>query len=109
VERVDACESIEKYIAGITLEQFLADPMRQLAIERLLEIIGEAARRITDGYRQSHLEIPWQDVVGLRHVVAHEYDRINDDEIWAIATGDVPALQAALKALMPPPPPDETM
>jgi uncharacterized protein with HEPN domain len=68
------------------------DHVRQLAVERLLEIIGESARAMTDGGRARYPDIPWSDVIGLRTVLAHHYHRVDPDQVWTIATKDVPAL-----------------
>jgi uncharacterized protein with HEPN domain len=96
-----AGQSMQKHLASTTLEQFLADELKCLAVERLFEIMGEAARRISEDFKQTHPEIPWADLIALRHVAAHEYDTIDYDEIWAIAVTDVPKLLTALKPLVP--------
>lgn|ERR1700722_4995909 len=103
---LNAGRSIQRHLAGVALEQFLADELRCLAVERLFEIIGEAARRISEEFKNEHQEIPWADLIALRHVVAHEYDNLDYDEIWAIATKDVPTLLDALTPLAQPPPRD---
>lgn len=52
------------------------------ALERALELVGECARRISAGTRRAHPAVPWQDIVGMRNVIAHEYGRVDLDEIW---------------------------
>jgi len=99
-DMLNAARSIERMLQGVTLEQFLADEMRRLAVERLLEIIGEAGRRVGKSFQDAHPEIPWRDIIALRNVVAHEYDRIDYDEIWAIASGDMPKLALSLALLV---------
>jgi len=80
--------------------------MLQDAVERRVEIIGEAARRLSDGFREKHPEIPWRPIIATRHILSHEYDVINDETIWRVATIHVPALVDLLKPLIPPIPPD---
>lgn len=75
-----------------------ADRVRQLAAERLLEIIGESARAMSDDGRARYPEVPWSDVIGLRVVLAHHYHRVDPDQVWTIATREVPALAARLDA-----------
>jgi uncharacterized protein with HEPN domain len=53
------------------------DRLRQLATERLLEIIGESANTLTDEFRAQHPEVPWRDFIGLRIVLAHHYHRVD--------------------------------
>jgi uncharacterized protein with HEPN domain len=74
-----------------------ATGVRQLAVERLLEIIGESARAMTADTRALYPEIPWSDVIGLRTVLAHHYHRIDSDQVWTIAVIDIPALLDQLK------------
>ncbi|HVF74850.1 MAG TPA: HepT-like ribonuclease domain-containing protein [Acidimicrobiales bacterium] len=73
-------------------EEWDRDRTRRLAVERLLEIIGEAARALSDEGRARYGEVPWPDVVGLRTVLAHHYHRVDPNQVWTIATIEVPRL-----------------
>ena len=68
------------------------DRIRQLATERLLEIIGEAANTLSEEFRARHPGIPWRDIIGLRIVLAHHYHRVDPGQVWIIATTEVPRL-----------------
>lgn len=68
----------------------------QLALERLLEIIGEAALALTPATRDKHPESEWRDITRLRIVLAHHYHRVDPDQVWSIASTDVPRLAEAL-------------
>lgn len=68
------------------------DRVSQLAVERLLEIIGESARAMSSEARSARPEVPWADVIGLRVVLAHHYHRVDPAQVWTIATTDVPGL-----------------
>jgi uncharacterized protein with HEPN domain len=72
------------------------DRVRRLAVERLLEMIGESARAMTEQGRASYPDIPWSDMIGLRTVLAHHYHRVDPDQVWVIATVDVPVVVASL-------------
>lgn len=72
------------------------DRVNRLAVERLLEIIGESARAMSAGGRASFQEVPWADVVGLRTVLAHHYHRVDPEQVWVIASVEVPRLVLAL-------------
>jgi uncharacterized protein with HEPN domain len=94
-ERIDDIMEAASEITAIVVdgrEAWEDDRVRQLAVERLLEIIGESARAMTDGGRAQYPEIPWSDVIGLRTVLAHHYHRVDSDQVWTIATDDIPAL-----------------
>ena len=88
--------------AGLTAQQLQRDRVRMLALERSMELIGEAARRISDKFRAKHGQIPWQEIIGLRNILAHEYGRVDHAQLHATAMKDVPALIAALTKLLPP-------
>lgn len=75
---------------------FDQDPAILPALERTLEILGEAAGRVGDKGRRNFPSIPWRDVVRLRDLLAHHYHRIEPDQIWTIATESVPAVADAL-------------
>jgi uncharacterized protein with HEPN domain len=68
------------------------DRIRQLAVERLLEIIGEAANSLSDDFRAQYPGIPWRDIIGLRVVLTHHYHRVDPGQVWVIAAIEVPRL-----------------
>jgi uncharacterized protein with HEPN domain len=68
-----------------------------LALARLLEIVGEAAGRVSDETRALHSEIPWPQIIGLRNRLIHGYDAVDYDILWQIITDDLPALLAILE------------
>jgi uncharacterized protein with HEPN domain len=74
------------------------DRIRQLAAERLLEIIGESANALSDEFRAGYPDVPWRDVIGLRVVLAHHYHRVDQNQVWVIASSEVPALAERLRA-----------
>jgi uncharacterized protein with HEPN domain len=71
-----------------------------------LEIIGEACRRISDQFKQDHAEIPWRQIIAQRNVLVHEYDNIQDEEIWDVVTFHIPKLILKIRPLIPPLPPE---
>jgi len=74
---VEAIESIGKNLQGITEKQFYASEVMQAFVERKLEIIGEATKRIPDEFKQSHTDIPWQEMSAMRNILIHEYDDVD--------------------------------
>ena len=69
-----------------------------------MEILGEAAHRVSLPFRNEHVEIPWKEMVGLRNVISHEYDKVDYMEIYRIVRERIPELIALLEPLVPPPP-----
>lgn len=71
-------------------EAFLASPMAQDAVIRNLEVIGEAAKRVSDNFRLSHPEIPWRGMAGLRNVLIHDYEGVDANQVWRVVEGELP-------------------
>ena len=86
-------------VANVTRESFVADRVRMLALERSLELVGEAARRVSDALRSKHPRIPWKEMIGLRNILAHDYGRIDHDKLYATAVKDIPSLIKELEKL----------
>lgn len=103
-DMLDAAQSIQEFTAGIDREDYLADRLIQRAVERSLEIVGEAARRVSQSLRDEHPEIPWRSIIGLRNILAHEYGEIDQSRLWELVVRDIPPLIAAIEALLPEPP-----
>jgi uncharacterized protein with HEPN domain len=83
---------------------FDGDRTQQLAVERLLEIIGEAARAMSDDARASYPDIVWERPIGLRTLLVHAYHRVDPEQLWEAAARSVPDM---VKHLEPSPqPPD---
>jgi uncharacterized protein with HEPN domain len=100
-DMLDAAFAIQEFVKGKMWADYQSNRMMRAAVERKLEIIGEAARRLSEATREAHPQIPWRAIVGQRNVLAHEYDEVLDEAIWAIATRRVPALIAAVKRILP--------
>jgi uncharacterized protein with HEPN domain len=107
-DMLDAARTILDFTAGVTLESYLHDRKLQLAVERAIEIIGEAARLVSPTFKVQHSEIPWQQIVSQRNVLAHEYGEINQERIWLVATRRIPELIGQLDSLLPPTPPAQS-
>ncbi|HEX9459223.1 MAG TPA: HepT-like ribonuclease domain-containing protein [Thermoanaerobaculia bacterium] len=91
-----------EFARGVTEEQYLSDIAKRRSVERSLELIEEAARRISKPFREEHPEIPWKDIIGQRSVLAHDYGDISDIRVWDTVIELVPSLLRALESLVPP-------
>jgi len=91
-------------VEGVGLEAYLEREDLRLTVERRLEIMGEAARRVSEGFRTEHPEIPWTRIIGLRNVLAHEYDDVDNERVWRVAAQQIAPLIQLLEPLVPPPP-----
>jgi uncharacterized protein with HEPN domain len=97
----EALRDCVDFVKDATYEQFTLDKMMHSAVERRLEILGEAASRISDEFQTDHPEIPWKEIKGLRVVLAHRYDDLDFRQLWRAATIDSQQLLPKLDALLP--------
>ena len=86
--------------AKTTKDQFERDWMIQDVLIRELQVLGEAAGRVTRGLTAEHTEIPWREITGLRHKLIHDYFVVALDVVWDTATVDVPEVRPLLLALV---------
>ena len=99
----DILESIAKarrYIRGMTFQEFATNDLVVDAVTRNLEIIGEAARQIPEEIRRRHPEVPWRRVIGLRHIVVHEYFAVDIEILWTIVQENLPELERHLRQML---------
>jgi uncharacterized protein with HEPN domain len=97
---LDSAKEAVELIQGKSRADLDTNRVVSLALVRLLEIVGEAANRVTTATRLQYPDIPWSQIVGLRHRLIHGYDTINLDILWKILTEDLPALITQLKRII---------
>lgn len=103
-DMLDAAQAVQKFVSGKALHDYQNDRMLRGAVERHIEIIGEAARKVSKEFCDSNTQIPWQSIITQRNVIAHEYGEIENELIWKVATDHIPDLINKLKTLIPPAP-----
>lgn len=96
---IDAAENAVIFVAGRSRVDLQDDKMLQFALVRAVEIIGEAASRVSDETRATSPGIPWQAIVGMRNRLVHAYFDVDADVLWAAVKNEVPVLLAQLRAL----------
>ncbi len=87
-------------IGGVNQQQFLDDRPTRQVVERNLEIISEASRRIPADMKDGYFQIPWQDIASIGNILRHDYHDIRPMIIWKIVQNDLPALRLAIIALL---------
>jgi uncharacterized protein with HEPN domain len=95
-----AARKVISYSQGATRESLPAMPMRLDAVLYEIVVIGEAARRLSQAHRDSHCQTPWRDIIGMRSVVTHGYDQIDNDELWQVIERDLPELIRKIEAIL---------
>ncbi|HRZ82002.1 MAG TPA: DUF86 domain-containing protein [Candidatus Hydrogenedentes bacterium] len=98
-DMLDAARCAVAFTKGRSFAEFVSDRMMRNAVERNLEIIGEAARNVSAGFRESRPDIPWRSIVGLRNVIAHEYGEVRLEIIWSVIQDKLAPLIGVLEAM----------
>ena len=91
-----------RFAAPLTFSEFENNDLHQLAILKAVEIIGEAASRISEETKAKHPEIPWTEIIGMRNRLVHGYFAVRLDRVWRTVQDDLPPLIAQLEPLVPP-------
>lgn len=99
-DMLDAAKQAAKLSDHIDLETLLDDIRTRYAIERALEIVGEAARRVSKETIGVHPEIPWSGIIGFRNVLAHEYGAIDYQRLHTVLLDEVPQLIVNLENIL---------
>ncbi len=89
-------------VEGKSRDDYDADVALRLALTRLIQVIGEAARKVSQECREAQPEIPWRLIVGMRHKVVHDYMDVDEDIVWKTVTENLPALIESLEEIVPP-------
>lgn len=92
----EAIDRIQEYTKEMSLEDFSKHQMAIDAVTRNLEIMGEAANRLPDEFKEHHSDIEWYKIVGLRHRIVHEYFGADLEIVWQILRKDLPQLRLSL-------------
>jgi uncharacterized protein with HEPN domain len=98
IDIADAIELINSEMTGVTLEAFDADRRKRWIVERGIEIISEASRRLSAGLKHRHTNIPWPKVAGIGNILRHDYERVAHDVLWHVVHIDLPPLQEVCRA-----------
>lgn len=96
----DTLADLDRILAGKTAATYARDLVLRLAVERCIEIISEASRRVPDDLKARRPEVPWRKVAGIGNVLRHDYDEIDDAIIWHAATVEMRPLKAAVEAML---------
>lgn len=97
---LDACETVSRFITGHTRKDLDDDDLLLFALTRAIEIIGEAASRVTESTRRSTPTIPWLEMSSMRNRLIHAYFEVDRDVLWQTAIEDVPSLARELASVV---------
>ncbi len=96
---LDIARQIEAKMTGIDRAAFDSDENLRLAITHLVQTIGEAARLVGDDFQDQHTEVPWRQIMGMRHRIVHDYLNVDFDIVWEVANREIETLVGQLESL----------
>lgn len=96
---LDTARSIVGKTIGKLRTEFDVNEDLRLALTHLIQTLGESARRVSPGFQQDHPQLPWKQIIGMRHKVVHDYLHVDYDIVWTVATVNLPPLLAELERI----------
>ena len=94
---VEYSNNVTMLIQGYSLEALVADKRTYYSVMKNVEIVGEAAYKLTKAFKDLHPKTPWKIIQGMRHILVHEYANIDDKELYNAAVNDIPELRNQVK------------
>lgn len=98
--RIDTTHKAIGFIEGLSREDFDNNELLRLSLTHLLQVIGEAARRVSPDFRADYPAIPWKAIVGMRSKVVHDYLDVDEDVVWDTVKNDLPPLILELEKIL---------
>jgi len=96
----ESIDLIIEFTEPLEFSDLQLDHKTRLSVERLLEILGEAANHISQELKDSHPDVPWRQITDLRNIVSHQYFRIRLETIWEVANNEVPPLKKQIQQIL---------
>lgn len=100
LDMLEHCRGIIASVDGRSFLTYCADDNLRYALERRIEIIGEAAKRISDSIKSEHPEIPWKKIMAMRNLLAHEYGEVEDEIVWRVTQTHIPVLTEQIQDII---------
>jgi uncharacterized protein with HEPN domain len=99
-QTIDFITEAQTLVVGISLEQLLGDPIKLRAFERVMELVGESVKRVPQDFRDTHSQIPWKKIAGMRDVISHAYEDLAYEVLWDAVEIHFPKLLKDLKQIL---------
>ena len=90
---LEAIDRLQKHAGSLSREELESDVLRYYGIVKNIEIIGEAARMLSEDFKGAHPEVPWLSIANMRNFLVHEYFHVDSDTVWAVIHSDIVELK----------------
>ncbi len=97
---LQAISLLEDFLKDVSKAEFMANPEKQFAVVRGLEIIGEGVKNISSSTKKKNPDLSWKDIAGTRDVLIHAYFSVDYDLVWIIVKDDVPKLKMKVEEIL---------
>ncbi len=97
---LDAIAAVERFTANVSFDEFAQNEEKIFAVEKAIEIMGEAVKNVPDSLKKSYPEIPWKSIAGMRDKLAHQYWQIDVEVIWKTVNNDLPILKRMILEIL---------
>jgi len=98
---LDTARKAVERVQGVHRSEFDDDDDLRDALAHRVQIIGEAASRLSPAFREAHPQVPWHRVIGIRHRIVHDYMNVDYDILWEVVTRNLPELIEMLAPIIP--------
>jgi uncharacterized protein with HEPN domain len=96
----DFIDEAQGLVEGRTLEALASDPVRLRAFERVMELVGECAKRVPAELREKYPDVPWRQIAGMRDVISHAYEDLAYEILWSAVEKDFPKLRREVERML---------
>ena len=99
---LELCQKGLEITAGKTRQDYDESDTLHLALAHVIQVIGEAADHVSEEFKETQQQIPWFEIIGMRHRIVHDYMNVDEDVVWSVVKNDLPSLIAILRQTIPP-------
>lgn len=99
---LDMCLQSREILYGKDRTDYDREIVLRLALTHLIQVIGEAAQQTSKEFQDLHPQVPWREIIGMRHRIVHDYLNVDEDVVWEVVQNDLPRLVSTLNDIIPP-------
>jgi len=99
---LDMSLQAKEILSGKDRVNYDQDVVLRLALTHLVQVIGEAAQHVSKEFQDLYPQVPWREIIGMRHRIVHDYLNVDEDVVWEVVQNDLPRLVTILESIIPP-------